>query len=422
MKTNFDLMLNNVLCKGYLVVGLMFTLLVVRANAQTDSTKKDIEFQAIKRDKSNSWYENIAIRGYSQIRYNRLLETNSDLNCEQCDRSWGKDGGVFIRRMRIIFFGQINKQVYFYVQPDFASSPSSDRLHFAQIRDAYVDLGVDKLNEFRFRVGQSKIPFGFENLQSSQNRIPLDRADALNSALPNERDMGIVFYWAPAEKRKLLSELVSSGLKGSGDYGVFAFGAYNGQTANSPELNNELHYVSRFSYPFKVKSQIVEIGVQAYTGQFVLTRSNLSTNVKRNLNLNYRDQRVAATFVLYPKPFGILAEYNIGEGPRFNKNKDSIEISSLKGGYITMSYMLKKGKHIITPYTRFQYFDGGKKTEKDARAYEVNETEIGVEWQPSKQLELQAAYTISSRRYEDFILRNNLQTGNLLRLQVQYNF
>ena len=80
------------------------------------------------------WYESIAIRGYVQARYNRLLETNSKLGCEQCDRSWGDEGGFFIRRMRIIFFGQISKRVYFYIQPDFASAISSTSLHFARVR------------------------------------------------------------------------------------------------------------------------------------------------------------------------------------------------------------------------------------------------------------------------------------------------
>lgn len=102
----------------------------------------------------------------------------------------GETRAVFIRRMRLIFYGQIHKQVYFYVQPDLASSVSTTSLHFAQIRDAYFDVGVDKENEFRFRIGQSKVPFGFENMQSSQNRLPLDRADALNSAVSNERDLG----------------------------------------------------------------------------------------------------------------------------------------------------------------------------------------------------------------------------------------
>src|SRR5690349_4484770 len=67
------------------------------------------------------WYKKIQIRGYTQIRYNRLLETNNDLQCEQCDRSWGGNGGFFLRRIRIIFSGQIHERVYFYIQPDFAS-------------------------------------------------------------------------------------------------------------------------------------------------------------------------------------------------------------------------------------------------------------------------------------------------------------
>lgn len=77
------------------------------------------------------------------------------------------------------------------------------------------------------------MPFGFENMQSSQNRLPLDRNDAMNSAVSNERDLGVFIYWAPVDKRKLFSRLVSDGVKGSGDDGIFAFGAYNGQTANS---------------------------------------------------------------------------------------------------------------------------------------------------------------------------------------------
>lgn len=369
-----------------------------------------------------NWYEQISLRGYAQARYNRLLETNENLGCEQCDRSWGKNGGFFLRRIRLIFSGQINKQVYFYIQPDFASSPSSDRLHFAQIRDAYFDIGVDANNEFRFRIGQSKIPYGFENLQSSQNRLPLDRNDALNSPVSNERDLGVFFYWAPQKTRKLFSKLVSSGLKGSGDYGVFALGAHNGQTANNPELNNKPHIVARLSYPFEVKDQIIEAGIQAYRGDFVLTASNLTTGVKTNKTRTYKDERAAASFILYPKPFGIQAEYNIGTGPEFNKATSTIEEKPLKGGYIQMSYFSTYKTHTIIPFARYQVYQGGKKHERDARSYDVKDIEIGVEWQPWKQFELVAMYTISQRRYEDLALPNNNQKGNLLRIQAQMNF
>ncbi|TDO28904.1 porin [Sediminibacterium goheungense] len=401
----------------------MSALLVLISIMCFSQPVKDSSKTTTKPTAEKKWFETVSVRGYVQIRYNRLLETNPDLGNEQGDRSWGKNGGFFMRRARIIFFGQISKQVYFYFQPDFASSASSTSLHFGQIRDAYIDLGVDVKNEFRFRIGQSKIPYGFENMQSSQNRLPLDRNDALNSAVANERDMGVFFYWAPTKQRELFSSLVRDGLKGSGDYGVFALGAYNGQTANRPEQNDRLHVVTRLTYPMAVGNQIIEPSIQAYTGKYVVTRDQTNIGTKVKQDRNYLDQRLAGTFVLYPKPFGILAEYTIGKGPEFNPATDSIETRSLHGGYVTLSYMMKnKQQQIFIPFIRGQYYNGGKKHEQDARRHRVKELEIGIEWQPVKQFELVAMYTISSRRYEDFALQNNLQKGSLLRLQAQLNF
>lgn len=370
---------------------------------------------------SKKWYDKINVRGYAQLRYNRLLETNPDLGCEQCDKSWGEGGGFFLRRVRVIFFGQVSPRVYFYIQPDFASS-SGNGLNFGQLRDAYFDVGIDRKNEFRVRIGQSKIPYGFENMQSSQNRLPLDRNDGLNSAVKNERDAGVFFYWAPTEIRERFSMLVRDGYKGSGDYGVFALGAYTGQTANSPELNNEPHIVARLSYPFVIGSQIIEPGIQAYTGKFELPADILTKGVKYTPGRNYIDQRAAASFILYPRPFGIQAEYNVGRGPEFNTQTDSIETQDLTGGYATFSYMIQAKKQLIYPFVRVQYYDGGKKHEQDARSFKVNELELGVEWEPFNAFELVAMYTISSRRYEDLELENNFQQGSLLRLQAQLNF
>ncbi|MEY5133832.1 MAG: hypothetical protein RLZZ198_1836 [Bacteroidota bacterium] len=390
---------------------MVFLLLAFRVSAQTtkDSTQK-----------SEKWYEKIQIRGYAQVRYNGLLQTNEDLECEQCDRSWGGDNDFFIRRMRLIFYGQLSSRVYFYVQPDFASSSSATSLHFGQLRDAYFDVGIDEKSQFRFRIGQSKVPYGFENMQSSQNRIPLDRADALNSAVSNERDLGLFLYWAPTNKRKLFSSLVSSGLKGSGDYGVFGLGVYNGQTANRPELNANKHIVTRFSYPFEVKKQILELGVQAYTGK--VTLASTSSGVNYAEDKLYDDQRVAGTFVLYPKPFGILAEYTVGRGPQFDKTLDSITTQRLHGGYVTASYKLEFKNNTLIPFVRYQVYHGGKKHELDARSYDVQDLEIGAEWQMTKYFELVVMYTMSSRRFEDFVNQDNYQRGNLLRIQAQVNF
>lgn len=373
-------------------------------------------------EKKTAWYESFSIRGYVQARYNRLLETNAQLKCEQCDRSWGEGGGFFLRRIRVILFGQISKNVYFYLQPDFASSASTTGLHFAQIRDMYFDVGMDAKNEFRFRIGQSKVPFGFENMQSSQNRLPLDRNDALNSAVSNERDLGIFFYWAPKNIRERFSMLVRDGLKGSGDYGVIGFGAYNGQTANRPELNDRPTFVARVAYPLEIGNQIIEPAIQAYTGKYVIGKDQLTSGVKSLKDLTYADERIAGSFILYPQPFGIQAEYNFGRGPEFNPRTDSIETQSLQGGYVTLNYRTHYKQHQFYPFIRAQYYDGGKKHERDARSYTVRELEFGLEWQPVKTFELVAMYTLSDRRFEDYLLPDNRQKGSLLRLQAQINF
>lgn len=376
---------------------------------------------AVKGEKKN-WYENFSIRGYMQVRYNRLFETNENLKCEQCDKSIGKGGGFIIRRGRIILSGYIHNRVFFYIQPDFGSSTGTTQ-NILQLRDAYFDVSLDRKNEFRLRVGQSKVPFGFENLQSSQNRLPLDRHDGMNSAVSNERDLGAFFYWAPTKTRELFTAFVRDNLKGSGDYGVFAFGLYNGQTANRAELNNNLHVVARFSYPMALGNQIIEPGIQAYTGKYVLPTDLRSPNVKAANNFEFTDQRIAASFVLYPKPFGIQAEYNWGKGPEYNPAKDSIETKNLHGGYITASIRLEGKKNwVFFPFTRAQQYYGGKKHEMDARRYEVKELETGIEWQLNKYFELTASYVISKRRFEDSKLKNNLQSGNFLRIQAQLNF
>jgi hypothetical protein len=368
-------------------------------------------------EKPKKWYESMKISGYAQVRYNRLLETNPDLGCEQCDRSIGNNGGVFIRRARVIFSGKLNDRIYYYVQPDFASAVTPSGQNFLQIRDFYFDVFLDKKEVYRFRIGQSKVPFGYDNLQSSSRRLNLDRSDAINSAAPNERDLGVFFYYTPESVQKRFKKVYTSALKGTGDYGLFGFGVYNGQSANIAEFNNSLHVVARGAYPFEIGKQNVEVALQGYTGQFVIYKGKASS-----IGQEFTDQRAAASFTLFPQPFGLQAEYSVGEGPRFNPATSTIELKSLKGGYVMMNYAFIKNKQIIIPFARYQYYDGGKKHEDDARSYTVYETEFGIEWQPVPSFEFTAAYNISDRRYEDATKPINHQTGNFLRLQAQVNF
>ena len=103
--------------------------------AQTITISENVqasEKKTITPDKK--WFETISLRGYMQVRYNRLLETNPDLGCEQCDRSWGNNNGLFIRRGRLVFSGNVHDRIYIYIQPDFASSASTTSNNFLQIK------------------------------------------------------------------------------------------------------------------------------------------------------------------------------------------------------------------------------------------------------------------------------------------------
>ncbi len=404
-------------------VFLVFTSHVTAANNPIDNERSTEggadSISNINYDHYN-WFEKLSIRGYAQVRYNRLMETNPDLRCEQCDRSWGKNGGFSFRRIRLIFFGNVHPRVFVYIQPDFASTIGGSG-NVAQIRDAYFDLALNESKTYRLRIGQSKVPFGFENLQSSQNRIPLDRNDGMNSAVANERDLGVFFYWAPENIRRRFAELVSNNLKGSGDYGVFGLGIYNGHTANQMERNESPHLVARATYPFKLDNgQMFETSLQAYHGKFVVN------NISDNLNPGRREfteRRAAATFVLYPQPFGLVMEYNVGFGPEYNPETNSIESLPLRGGFTQAHYYLEhKTYGLFIPFVRWHQYSGGKKHELDARRHRVDEQEIGVEWQPHRNFELVVMYTFSDRTFEDALIPTNRQRGRLLRIQAQVNF
>ena len=190
-------------------------------------TKADQERQEAiiqsERATTEKWYEKISIRGYTQLRYNAVTDDKQLLSDN--DSSIGNNKGFLVRRARIIIYGDLHERVSLYFQTEFAQNTgatgtTNNNQNFAQIRDLYADVFLTKDKEWRIRGGISKVPFGFEVLQSSQQRLALDRTDAINSAAPNQRDIGFFLYYTPVETRKLFRSLVDKGLKGSGDYGI----------------------------------------------------------------------------------------------------------------------------------------------------------------------------------------------------------
>jgi hypothetical protein len=398
------------------------------------------------------WYEKISIRGYTQFRYNYTLNRDELIN-SQGDRSIGKNNEFFLRRARVIISGQPHERVFVYVQPDFASAVEGSN-NVGQLRDWYADLFLTENKEWRIRAGQSKVPFGFENLQSSQNRLALDRNDAINSAQNNERDLGVFLYYAPTHVRERFRRLVDSGLKGSGDYGMLGIGVYNGQTANQRDHNKNKHVVFHSMYPMEFSSgQIVQVGMDAYTGQFNVTnRAVVPVNFTASQgkafspllqnNGNYLDERVAFHFVVYPQPFGLQGEYTFGRGPELNQARTEVVTGSLRGGYLQLYYQYKCDTYCLSvvPFVRVQEYFGGKKHEDNAPRNSVRELELGVEYQINQALEFTVMGTFTQRTSADSQFTpsdctNPLalnasctttpyqrQTGNLIRAQLQWSF
>lgn len=394
--------------------------------------------------KEKKWYEKYSLRGYTQFRSNEVLQRDPNLARAQHvgDRSIGDSQNFFIRRARLIFEGEISEHLRVYLQPDFAIQPpgSPDGTHFAQIRDWYGDVYLDTDKIHRLRIGQSKVPYGWENMQSSSNRVPLDRTDPLNSAVRNERDLGVFYYWTPPFAQELFKYVLDEGLKGSGNYGMFALGAYNGQGGSFVEQNNNVHVVSRFVWPHRFDNgQIIELAVQAYTGRYTVLSAPIrplgqgpSTRPINTLErfgaAGVRDERLAWTVVVYPQPLGFQAEWNIGRGPALNAEQTAVEERALSGGYLMALYRLQTpcwGEFF--PFLRWNYYSGGYKSERNAPYARINEWECGVEWQIVKALELTVGYTLTDRTNTQAIDQVGVTPyeqfrGQLLRIQFQINY
>ena len=351
---------------------------------------------------ADKWYERIKLRGYGQFRYESVLNQDGTLNVP--NDSFASDTQTLgVRRGRMVLSGDVTNHLYMYLQADFFGNVINGGSQALQARDYYADISLDPAREFRVRLGQSKVPFGWSNLQSSQNRLALERPDALNSVAEGERDLGAYLMWAPYEIRNRFKDLVKMGLRGSGDYGVVALGAYSGQGLNKSDVNGQTHYIARVAYPFEFPNgQFLELGVQAYTGKFVPSSAKVgSTAGAPTPTFNARgvdDQRVGITAILYPQPFGIEAEWNWGQGPVLSKDMKTITSGDLSGGYIQASYRhIFANQQELIPFARWQTYEGGRKFATNAPNSSVDEIGVGLRYIPYPELEMTLMYTHGSR-------------------------
>ncbi|OYZ14298.1 MAG: porin [Sphingomonadales bacterium 28-64-96] len=379
------------------------------------------------------WYEKLTLRGYTQLRLNEIVSGDATAPAGVSRlRSIG-DGNITdrnnfsFRRIRLILQGDLNDHVSLYLQPDFATAVSGQsagerREGFGQLRDAYVDWFPLKDHSLRLRFGQSKVPFGWENLQSSSARLALDRTDGINSAVPTERDLGVVAYYTPAQVQLIWDRLAADGQKLFGNYGAFGLGLYNGQGTNRTEANNGMMFVAMATWPFALDGlgldgQVLEVG-----GAIMRNRVQPEIRTGGVSALSYADNRVGFHAMLYPQPIGFQAEWNWGTGPQWDDVTRSIQEKPLEGGYVQAMARVKRSPlGPFMPFARWQHYRGGFKAGLNAPRLETDELEVGIEFQPTPPLELTLTYGHAKRREADE-RRSGQAEGDILRAQLQWNY
>lgn len=376
---------------------------------------------------AGKWYEKLGLRGYTQFRYEDALSWNGEPIEIPADRAVNKTESFMIRRGRFVISGDATEHLNLYAQVDYQASTGAADFS-VQARDLYADVTLDKAKAWRVRLGQSKVPFGFVNMQSSQNRAPLERPDALNSAVEGERDLGASLIWASPEARKRFRDLTGLGLKGSGDYGVVAVGAYAGQGLNRSDQNGDPHVFGRVQYPFKLKNgHYFELGVQGYRGRFVSPTQAITTGgvtfTPSQRTGGELDERVAGTFVWYPQPIGLEAEWTVGRGPALSADLRSIGLESLQGGYVQVNYRKQTGFATWFPFTRWHYYDGNRKFARNAPHSKVNELDLGLEFAKWAEVELTGMFTHTfTRTRTSTFPYGSATSGSRVGIQVQWNY
>jgi hypothetical protein len=379
------------------------------------------------------WYEKLTLRGYTQLRLNEIVSGDATAPAGVSRlRSIG-DGNITdrnnfsFRRIRLILQGDLNDHVSLYLQPDFATAVSGQsagerREGFGQLRDAYVDWFPLKDHSLRLRFGQSKVPFGWENLQSSSARLALDRTDGINTAVPTERDLGVVAYYTPPQVQLIWDRLAADGQKLFGNYGAFGLGLYNGQGTNRTEANNDMMFVAMATWPFALDGlgldgQVLEVG-----GAIMRNRVQPEIRTGGVSALSYADNRVGFHAMLYPQPIGFQAEWNWGTGPQWDNVTRSIQEKPLEGGYVQAMARVKRSPlGPFMPFARWQHYRGGFKAGLNAPRLETDELELGIEFQPTPPLELTLTYGHAKRREADE-RRSGQAEGDIVRAQLQWNY
>lgn len=295
--------------------------------------------------KKKAWYDTVKVSGYVQGRFQYYPDyPNTDRKTHSNE--------FLVRRARVKFTFEPNDLTQVVVEPDLGEGK-------VEARDVYIQRWTGKEKTFSFRLGQQKIPFGFETPQSSSVRLPLERNYLAANMFPGERDTGLVLFYTDPDDHKLFDASRKTGF-GVGDYGNLAIGFLNGQGRNQPEVSSSKHLVIRVAKPFSLGAagRYAEVGASYWRGRYF---SKWDPNSSGE---NFRDQLLGLHLFMEPKPFGLQAEYYTGK----------TEGDDLDGWYAMGMFRTgRKG----TLFIRHENYEGRRKGKGPNYVFDRSRTAVG---------------------------------------------
>lgn len=349
-----------VLRKTFVAITVAVCALLAGSIVLADTTPAQTNTEAPKPVKKQ-WFDTIKMGGYVQGRWQYYPDAEDSESNE-----------FLLRRARIKISANPTDDTYAEVEVDLGESK-------VEARSIFLDWTFVNNNDARawVRIGQSKVPFGFETPQSSSVRLPLERNWLARWTFPGERDTGIVgFYTRNADKE--LFEAAKKSNYGTGDYGNFALGIYNGQGANKSEENSKKTIVARVAKPFMLNlfdnETYAELGASYWNGDYTQTGTTDTT---------YDDEMLGLHAYLAPNPFGFQAEYYTGEAA-----------SEDADGWYAMG--IWRASENVTAFARYDTYEGGRKG-KLGSIYELDRFGLGLAYELNAKSRITVQYDMESQ-------------------------
>jgi hypothetical protein len=266
-----------------------------------------------------------------------------------------------------------------HVSPHASLVLQLDAAREIQLRDAYADLGMGRL---KLRLGQFKVPFSAQVLESSTTRLAPERVLINTRSVPGERERGALLELRLGKDASPILQL----------------GAFNGRGANQTENNTDKDYLAAFHFSAKpVSARLAYLNGKyknpappAGSGR-TLAKSRLSADVQFDL-----------------APIGVQAQYALGEGD-FPAAAGAVSATDVQGGFA--QFWFRKNGSPLTLFAGYQKYD----PDIDARKNTIHGPHVGIVYDGNKMVR----YTLAGERLDD---RRTSGKRNILTLRAQVKY